>query len=501
MATITARLEAETRTACRTRLESQLDDLAAEGILDEDTRAHLAADQATEHLSRLLRVVEQDGHDPHQVLNAAVTRGRSLTDATSPAQVLAHRITRGRPDHVLTDPVPATGTGTGRSLPAGIPEPAAVRLEQLHERAADRAAELGRLTAEAAPEWAVQTLGNVPPAVDTADRADWEHRAGLVAAHREAVGHTDPERALPPMPGLTATERRVGYVDAWTALGRPESDLAEAAMSEGQLRVRAQAWDREQAWQPPYVDDDLRATEADLDTARQAAAVATARADQARTAGDDEQAAKWLTEADEHRQAVEAKTAAVDVLTRQAETHSTWVAHTAVTRDLAMRARAEAERRGLDLTTPPEDATTATDWLAEHAAAVTAEDAWRPVTEADLADAEDLGDLAADGPDSPMVGSVDSAPDHPVDAPPPDRPAPRGVELELATSGTAAVLGVLADRASQETAHTEAVQEDLALQAADAGRRRRELADLDAITAGGTDSAGQDLGDDTSWDS
>ncbi|MDQ1250789.1 MAG: hypothetical protein QG597_5169, partial [Actinomycetota bacterium] len=422
-------------------------------------------------------------------------------DAVSPAQVLAHRITRGRPDHDLTaSPAHSTG-GNSRSLPTGIPQRVADRLHQLYERAADRATELGRQLADAAPEWAIQALGHVPPAEDAADRADWEQRAGVVAAHREAVGHTDPEHALPPMPGLTAPERRASYVAAWTALGRPETDLTEAEMTEGRLRIRAQAWQREQAWQPPYVDDDLRATEADLDTARQAAAVATARAAQASTAGDDELAAKWLVEADTHRQTAEAKAAAVDVLTHQAETHSLWVTHTAVTRDLADRARAEAERRGLDLATPPEDTTTATDWLAEHAAAVAAEDAWRPITDADVTDTEEADDLTTDSPAAATEDTAEPAPDHPADQPAQEPPALSGPELELATSGTAAVLAVLADRASQETAHTAAIQEDLAIQASDAGRRRRELADLDTVTTEGASSAGQDLDDNTSWDS
>ncbi|MDQ1248939.1 MAG: hypothetical protein QG597_3313, partial [Actinomycetota bacterium] len=158
MSTITAQLEAETRAACRTRLEAHLDDLVAEGSLDEDIRAHLAADQATEHLSRLLRVVEQDGRDPRQVLHDAVTRGRSLIDAVSPAQVLAHRITRGRPDHDLTASAAGSAADTAPSLPTGLPQPVADRLHQLYERASDRATELGRQLADAAPEWAIQAL-------------------------------------------------------------------------------------------------------------------------------------------------------------------------------------------------------------------------------------------------------------------------------------------------------------------------------------------------------
>ena len=75
MATITAQLDTETRAACRDRLHHHLDDLVHDGILDEGVRARLGTDQATEHLSRLLRAVEQDGHDPRHVLTDALTAG------------------------------------------------------------------------------------------------------------------------------------------------------------------------------------------------------------------------------------------------------------------------------------------------------------------------------------------------------------------------------------------------------------------------------------------
>jgi hypothetical protein len=546
MATLTARIEDETRSACRARLEAHLDDAVHDGLLDEATRVAIGADQGGGHLSGLLRVLEQDGADPRTVLHHALA-GKSLTGANSPAQVLSHRITKGRPDHALTDPAPQTGT----RIPAGIPPPTAARLTELQERAAARAGELGRAAAEQGPQWAVQALGPVPALTATAspqaaaDRADWEHRAGLVAAHREAAGYTDPDRALPRMPGLTSTERRAGYAAAWHALGQPEDTLAEAAMSEGRLRNRIQAWEREQGWQPRYADALLRQTEADLQTARQAAALAAARAEQADRAGEAGQAAKWRTEAATHHESATLKAAAAASLTRDAEAYTHWAFHTAVTRDHAERARAEAERRGINPGTLPGDATTTEDWLTHQTEAITAEDEWRPITEADLADVnvttrhqqDDIADLEPTDPDSADasggdaedeathieatpaeatdseaadseaadseaadgeaagveqpgtqamgVEALDPGSSGPARVPQPREPVPTAAELEAMSAGTAAVLGVLADRASQEAAHTAAAGEDLAIEAYDAGRRRRELADLDtALTAG-----------------
>jgi len=631
MATLTARIEAETRVACRARLDAHLDDAVHDGHLDETVRAVFGADRSTEHLSRLLRVMEQDGHDPRQVLLDALTRGKSLTDATSPAQVLSHRITHGRPDHTLVaGPAPAAGT----AIPAGIPEPVAARLADLHARATARTETLGRATAEQAPEWAVQALGPVPakptpPAHDTAgddtgaqdnagddesaaddelddvgvdgvgrdgagvdeveraaaDRADWERRAGVIAAHREAVGFTDPTQALPRMPGLTSTERRAGYTAAWHALGRPDDTLTEAALSDGRLLARIQAWEREKTWQPAFVDDQLRAAETALNTARQAAGLAEARAAQADTDGDTDQAAKWRADAATHHDTARVKAAAVEGLTAQAETYTTWAFHTALTRDHAERARAEADRRGLDLAAPA-DTTTADQWLAHQAAAITAEDTWRPVTEADLTDHHDAtqhadadvqddkaaqeaadhdadqaepvelepdeqlaepqppphDDLAssdagpsddvavehdvADQTDEPDRASHEAAAeavtqDDVAEEPDPAELAPgsavpevelTAAEIEQMSATTAAVLSVLADRASEEAAHTAAVQEDLAIEAADAGRRRRELADLDAALPAGahrpyattsTSTRTNDAGasaDDDAWD-
>ena len=105
--TLLALIEEETRVACRERLDRDLDTLTADGLLTDEDRARLGADQGTEHLSRLLRAHEQAGHDPLAVLRDAVTSGRSLTDAVSVAQVLATRIHRATGSDLPT-PQPST---------------------------------------------------------------------------------------------------------------------------------------------------------------------------------------------------------------------------------------------------------------------------------------------------------------------------------------------------------------------------------------------------------
>ena len=256
VAALAGRFENEVRLACRERLEAHLDELTAEGVLDPWTRARFGADQGTGHLSRLLRAVEQAGADPRETLREAIAgpraNGRGLADAQSVAQVLSFRISGDRP---LPHPVPGT------AIPAGISREADRLLRELDTAIRERQAELGAAAAEEAPEWAVLSLGPVPPAEDATDRADWERRAGAVAAYREAAGWDAPDRPLGRMPGVASTERRALFATAHEALGRPEASLDEAAMSDGQLLARVRAWQREQAWAPPHADDALRAAE------------------------------------------------------------------------------------------------------------------------------------------------------------------------------------------------------------------------------------------------
>ena len=69
-------------------------------------------------------------------------------------------------------------------------------------------------------------------------------------------------------------------------------------------------------------------------------------------------------------------------------------------------------------------------------------------------------------------------------------------------AGAALALAVLADRANQEAAHDQAHQEDLAIEIAEAGRHRRELADLDTTDPATTASTGTTAGNDegAGWD-
>jgi hypothetical protein len=145
-ATVLAEYEDAVRQVCRTRLESQLDTLTAEGHLHADDRARLCADQGTEHLSRLLRAVEQSGHHPDQVLRAAIQERRGFGDAALIAQVISSRITGPT---VLGAPAAEAAA----QVPAGIPAEHAAHLELLHADLDQRRHTLGaHLAAQRAAE-------------------------------------------------------------------------------------------------------------------------------------------------------------------------------------------------------------------------------------------------------------------------------------------------------------------------------------------------------------
>jgi hypothetical protein len=141
MRTVMGRLELFIGEALRARLEGDLDRLVAEGVLSLEDRARLAADQSSDHLSRLLRAGEQAGHEPAQLLREAIGQ-RPLDNAESVAQVLSHRIISAH------DLAAARPRG---AIPERLPAAHVKAIEQLHEQAANRVRELGSQVAEQQP--------------------------------------------------------------------------------------------------------------------------------------------------------------------------------------------------------------------------------------------------------------------------------------------------------------------------------------------------------------
>ncbi|GAA4893170.1 MobF family relaxase [Actinomycetospora straminea] len=349
-----------------------LDRLAAEGVITGDDRSRLAAEDGAASLTRVLRRAEIAGQDAERVLREAVT-DRHLDGARKLTNVIHARI---RDAHTF-DP---QGTTWREWSPATGRADWDRYLETLADAADQRAGELAEQLAEAPPPWLTEALGLMPDQAQ--EREEWLDAAGTVANWRELQGYDDPDDALGPAPAPGKVEAYASYRAAWQALGRPDIDREELELSDGQLRVRVRAHEREAAWAPRYVANELAGTHQAAERARQDAEL---RRGEAQAAADE-------TERERVHEAAEATTALAGTLMARAgelaeldDARSRWLAHTAGTRAAAERAKAELAARHAD-DVAPEPEVTAQEWLAAHRQAIVDEEAHREVTDADVTD-------------------------------------------------------------------------------------------------------------------
>ncbi|OZM72838.1 TrwC relaxase [Amycolatopsis antarctica] len=365
-----------TELATAGRTTTWLDQLVADEVLTANQRARIAAEDGGPTLSRVLRRAELAGHDPQTVLTDAVA-ARPLGGARQLTNVIHHRIT----DAVTLDPTGDTYTDW---LPATSEPQWQSYLAQLADTADQRRLELGNQAAADAPAWAVEAFGPVP--AETAAADDWKAKVGVVAAHRELVGHDDDSTALGAAPKPGQVETYASWRSAWRALGRPEAGRDELEMSDGQLRVRVRAYQREQNWAPAFVAHELAGTSQTAADRRQSAALRRTEAD---AATDPQERARLTAEADEADALAAVLAERGEQLAVADQARAQWLAHTAATRAAADRAKAELSARHVD-EREAEFAVTAAEWLEAHAADTAVEDQHRPVThEAELAEIAD----------------------------------------------------------------------------------------------------------------
>jgi hypothetical protein len=354
---------AELATAGRT--ERWLDELVDAGHLTANDRDRIAAEDGGPTLSRLLRRAELAGHDPHQVLTDAVTAG-PLAGSRQLTSVLHHRIT----ENVTLDP----RGDSYRDWTPKVGDPQwQVYLDTLADAADDRTRELGEEVLAEPPQWAIEAFG---PAPETGtEQAAWVRKAGIVAAHRELTGQEDPTLAIGEAPKSGQVETYASWRAAWRALGRPEAARDELEMSDGQLRLRIRAYEREEAWEPRYVGNELAGTTQAASKQRHEAELRDAAA---AVEADPAQRERFEQEAAQARALAHVLDQRATELSEADRVRGLWYAHTAETRAAADRARAELAVRDVDSNTVDEP-TSAEEWLAENAAADRAEDRHREI--------------------------------------------------------------------------------------------------------------------------
>jgi hypothetical protein len=285
-----------------------------------------------------------------------------------------------------------------RVIPERVADDVREYLEQVHGQASrpDQGPRVG--VVEETPGWATKALGPVPE--DAMARLEWESKAGCagVVPGGEGAGGVRPSSTGRPWPvsdgGAGGVVGRVG--GAGTAPGDPRGGRPIrwcSPVPRGRLGA-------EQAWAPAHADESLRQAELDAEEARQEAILA-------RSIGDEEAAARWEQEAQD-------RATVADAMGTVAEARGEWAGQTAVTQDLAERARDELLSRGLAPGQEP-DRTSAEEWL-EHQREVDARDeAVRDVTELDVPLVEGE-DRAASGAAESDTAVADGTPEVKADA-------------------------------------------------------------------------------------
>src|SRR5690606_30067426 len=267
------------------------------------------------------------------------------------------------------------------------------RLETLAEHVDNRRRVLGAQVAEEKPAWAVQALGEVPE--DPLERQEWERRAGWAAAAREAVGYTDEQEPLGPPPPAGMPEKHALWRTAHLELDLPDRSPEEAQLSDGALRNRVAAFERERLWAPRYVAAELAATAEAGNKRRASAALLAERAEREDLPeGEREQMRQAAEEAAREAEELAVKRAQLEEADRA---RAEWAEHTAVTRELAERAKVELASRGVALDDPG-DNVSADEWLELEAQARAEDDAFREVDERSLVEEEALPVVELDGP-------------------------------------------------------------------------------------------------------
>lgn len=246
-------------------------DAAVLDLAAPDLAAGLREDPAWPYLRHTLH-----WHAPTAEGLRQVIQQRTLADAESPARVLAARLNEQRQT-----------AHPGDWLPAASGDQYA---DALIEAARARAAELGAQAAHNRPAW-TGPLGPVPR--DPDERHEWQERAGMIAAYREAHDITTSSDPIGPEPRdpaerdahqAIAGSLPADDVDERLRRGSPEEirrSLAEARAERDQAGARLAAAEAVAGRQGPgpraeQLERDLEAWRATLDRLDRAVAADTA---------------------------------------------------------------------------------------------------------------------------------------------------------------------------------------------------------------------------------
>ncbi len=243
--------------AVRSRLIPEMDD-RIKARLSESEASRYEREPSRQVLQHKLRQYQLAGHDLHQLIEQITAA--PMTGARSISSVLHGRldaIKLGEHAHDVTwaQRTPETAPDVAHEVADGLDS----RLRELGERA----------VAEPQP-WLLEHLGVLNPNASPALREEYARRAGIAAGYREAAGITDPEQAISPEPHRASPELDEMREGTLRALEITEDPYR--AMTRGQLEATVAEGGRAQALAPPDVSGQLRLTaQAEADAWQQSA--------------------------------------------------------------------------------------------------------------------------------------------------------------------------------------------------------------------------------------
>ena len=194
-------------------------------------------------LHAALRAAQLAGHDIHTVIDR-------ITDAPTRRRP----VHRQRPPRTPPAPPPPRTAGQPVTWAERTPASAPAVAREIAEALDARPDELGHRHAADPQPWLTRHLGILPRRRLALQRADYERRAGIAAAYREAAGITNPEpgrltRTAPRQPRTRATCGRKPSAN-WNIA---DEAAMWAGMDRGQLEAHTAAAERAQATAPPDV--------------------------------------------------------------------------------------------------------------------------------------------------------------------------------------------------------------------------------------------------------
>jgi conjugative relaxase-like TrwC/TraI family protein len=316
--------------AVRSRLTQEMDERIKVRLSESEASRYLR-EPSRSVLQHKLRQYQLARHDLNQLIDRITAT--PLTGARSISSVL-----HGRLEAIRLDGSPGEVTWAQRT-----PETAPDVAREVALSLDSRLRELGeRAIAEPKP-WLLKHLGVLNPNASPALREDYARRAGIAAGYREAAGISDPEQAISPEPHSASPELDTMREATIRALEITEDPYR--AMTCGQLEAKVAEGDRAQALALPDVSGRLRLTAQAEADAWQQSADAEVRHDQVEAAS-----AKALA-----RQ-LGAEKARLEGIHAHYES---WSGKTSEAREVAGRAQAELQRRGMQ---PEEPAQSLVEW-------------------------------------------------------------------------------------------------------------------------------------------